>query len=156
MLQFLKPIKINFSEIVFYKEGFSLLANRCTSQSDMEKLESTNCEYNSEGEGPQLGSDYHYQESLRILYLASQHLHGVIIDTPALSGWPPTANDIRDSAPQLIPPQLFNFIAWITGSADVVEFDNFVETCDDVRRRLLYVSHDVVYIYIYKGKENKA
>ena len=40
-----------------------------------------------------------------------QHLQGVIIGTPALSGWPPTANDIRDSAQQLIPPQLFNFLA---------------------------------------------
>ena len=100
----------------------------------------------SEGEGPQLGSDYHCQESRRILYLASQHLQGVIIDTPALSGWPPTANDIRDSAQQLIPPQLFNFLAWITGSADVVEFDNFVETGDDVRRKLLSVAQDIVYI----------
>ena len=78
----------------------------------------------------------------------SQH-QGVIIDTPALSGWPPTANYIMDSAQQLIPPQLFNFLAWITGSADVVEFDNFVETGDDVRRKLLSVAQDIVYIYIY-------
>ena len=49
-------------------------------------MESTDCEYDSEGEGPQLGSDYHCQESRRILYLASQYLKGVIIDTPALSG----------------------------------------------------------------------
>ena len=146
LLQFLKPIKRNSSEIVFCKEGFSLLADRWTSQSDLEKLESTDCEYDSEGEGPQLGSDYHCQESRRILYLASQHLQGVIIDTPALSGWPPTANDIRDSAQQLIPPQLFNFLAWITGSADVVEFENFVETGDDVRRKLLSVAQDIVYI----------
>ena len=106
---------------MFCKEGFSLLADRWASQSGQEKMESTDCEYDSEGEGPQLVSDYHCQESRRILYLASQHLKGVIIDTPALCGWPPTANDIRDSAQQLIPPQLFNFLAWITGSADVVE-----------------------------------
>ena len=109
-------------------------------------MESTDCEYDSEGEGPQLGSDHHCQESRRILYLDSQHLHGVIIDTPALSGWHPTANDIRDSAQQLIPPQLFNFLAWITGTADVVEFDNFVEAGDDVRRKLLSVAQDIVYI----------
>ena len=77
----------------------------------------------------------------------SQH-QGVIIDTPALSGWPPTANYIMDNT-QLIPPQLLNFLAWITGSADVVEFDNFVETGDDVRRKLLSMAQDIVYIYIY-------
>ena len=116
------------------------------SQSDLEKLESTDCEYDSEDEGPQPGSEYHSQESRQILYLASQHLQGVIIDKPALSGWPPTANDIRDSAQQLIPPQLFNFLAWITDSTDVIDFDNFVETSDDVRRELLSVAQDIVYI----------
>ena len=114
LLPFFKPIKRNFSEIVFCKEGFSLLADRWTSQSDLEKIESTDCEYDSECDGPQLGSDYHCQESRRILYLAYQHLKGVIIDTPALSGWSPTAHEIRDSAQQLIPPQLFSFLAWIT------------------------------------------
>ena len=99
LLQFLNPIKRNASEIVFCKEGSIILADR--SQSDLEKMESTDCEYDSEGEGPQLGSDYHCQESHGILVIASQHLYGVIIDTPALSGWPPTANDIKDSAQQM-------------------------------------------------------
>ena len=84
-----------------------------------------------------------------------------IIDTPALSGWPPTANDIRDSAQQLMPPQLLNFLAWSTGSADVVGFDNCVDTGDDVRRKLLYVVQDIciyiyIYIYINKGKEGNV
>ena len=138
-LQLLKPTKRYASEIVLCKEGFSLLGHRRTSQSDLEKLESTDCEYNSKGEGPQLASNYHSQKSCRILYLVSQHLQGVIIATPVL-GWPPTANDIRDCVQQLIPPQLLNFPGWITGSSDVVEFDNFVETGDDVRQK------DIVYI----------
>ena len=153
LLQFLKPIKRNSSEMALCKEGFSLLADRWTSQSDLEKLESTDCEYDSESEGPQLGSDYHCQEGRRILYLASQHLQGVIIDIPALSGWSPTENDIRDSAQQLIPPQLFNFLSWTTGSADVVDFDNLVETSGDVRRKLLSVAQDIVYI---STKERKT
>ena len=67
--------------IVFCKEGSSLLADRCTSQSDLEKLESTDCD----------------------------------------------------------------FLAWITDST-VVEFDNFAETSDDVRRKLLSFAQDIVYI----------
>ena len=51
LLQFLKSIKINSSEIVFCKEGSSLLADRWTSQSELEKMESIDCEYDSEGEG---------------------------------------------------------------------------------------------------------
>ena len=51
-----------------------------------------------------------------------------------------------DSEQQLIPPQLFNFLAWITDSTDVVEFDNFAETSDDVRRKLLSFARDIVYI----------
>ena len=84
-LQFLKYTKINSSEIVFCMEGSSILADRWTSKSNLEILESTDCEYDSGGEGPQLESDYHCQESCRIMYLASQHIQGVIIGTPALS-----------------------------------------------------------------------
>ena len=51
-LQFLKPTKINASEILLCKEGSSLLADRWASQSELEKLESTDCAYDSEGEGP--------------------------------------------------------------------------------------------------------
>ena len=65
---------------------FSLLADQWTSQSDLEKLENTECEYDSEGEGPQLGSDYYCQESRRTLYLVSQHLQEVIIGTPGMVG----------------------------------------------------------------------
>ena len=57
-----------------------------------------------------------------------------------MSCWHPTANGIWHNAQQLIPPQLFNFLAWITWSSDVVGFDNCVETVDDVRQR------DIVYI----------
>ena len=148
----MKHIKRNSSDNVFCKEGISLLADRWTFQYDLEKLESTDCKYDSECEGPHLGSDYHCLESRRIMYLASQLLKGVIIDTPALSCWPPTANDIRDSAHQLIPPRLFNFLAWITGLADVVDFDSFVETSDDVGRKLLSVAQDIVYISTKEGK----
>ena len=93
LLKFFKYNKRNASESVFCKEDFSILADRWTSQYDLEKSESTDCEYDSEGEWPQLGSDYHCQESRRILYLASQHLQGVIIGIAALSIWPSTAND---------------------------------------------------------------
>ena len=37
-LQFLKPTKRNASEIMLCKEGSNLIADRWTSQSDMEKL----------------------------------------------------------------------------------------------------------------------
>ena len=63
----------------------------------------------------------------------------------SLSCWHPTANAIRDSAQQIITHQLFNFLSWITGSSNVVEFHNCVETGDDVRGKLS-VAQDIVYI----------
>ena len=45
---------------MFCKECSSLLADRCASQFDQEKLESINGEHDSEGEGPQIGSDIAY------------------------------------------------------------------------------------------------
>ena len=57
-----------------------------------------------------------------------------------------------DSEQQLIPPQLFNFLAWITDSTDVVEFDNFAETNDDVRWKLLSLAQNIVYIFT-KGRK---
>ena len=63
-----------------------------------------------------------------------------------MNSWSPTSTDIGDIAQQLIPPKLFNFLVWITCSSNVVEFDNFVKTGDDVRRKLLYVAYDIVYI----------
>ena len=144
---------------MFCKKGSSLLADRWTSQSDLAKLESSDCEYGSACEGPQLGSDYHCQKNCRILYLANQHFHGVIIDTPALSDWPLTAHDIRDSAQQLIPPQLFNCLSWITGSADVVDMIivwKLVMTYGRNYYLLLRTLYIYIYIYIYKGKEDNA
>ena len=48
-----------------------------------------------------------------------------------------------DSAQQLIPPQLFNFLA---DSTDVVEFHNCAETNEDIRRKLLSLAQNIVYI----------
>ena len=66
-LQIMRMVSLQELLIVFCKEGSSLLADRWTSQSDLEKLESTDCEYDSEGEGPQLGSDYNCQECRRFM-----------------------------------------------------------------------------------------
>ena len=66
-LQIMKMVLLQELFIVFCKEGSSLLADRWMSQSDLEKLESTDCEYDSECKGSQLGSDYHCQEIRRIL-----------------------------------------------------------------------------------------
>ena len=51
-LSFSKSTKRNASDIGFCKEGSSILDDRWTSQSGLEKTESTDCEYDSESEGP--------------------------------------------------------------------------------------------------------
>ena len=53
-LQIVKMVSLQDLFIVFCKKGSSLLADRCTSQSDLEKLESTDCEYDSKAKDHKL------------------------------------------------------------------------------------------------------
>ena len=142
-LQFVQPTRRNASEIVFCKDGTSLLADRWASESS--ECETTDAELGSEEDQPQVTPNFGL-ESRRNLYLAGQQLQGLVSDTPTLSVWPPTADDIKESAKKIIPPRLFNFLAWITGVSDAIEFDNFLETDDDTERKLLSIAQDIVYL----------
>ena len=45
--------------------------------------------------------------------------------------WPPTASDLNlDSARRIIPPKLFNFIAWIVGASEDPTDDEFVQVTE--------------------------
>lgn len=60
------------------------------------------------------------QTSERLLYHAAMSLKEIIQDkckSTAKLPWPPTAQDLNiDTAMRMIPPELYNVIAWITGT----------------------------------------
>lgn len=61
--------------------------------------------------------------------------------------WPPTASDLNlDSARRIIPPKLFNFIAWIVSASEDPTDDEFVQVTEVESRRILAIAQDVVYL----------
>ncbi|XP_038063921.1 uncharacterized protein LOC119734467 [Patiria miniata] len=61
--------------------------------------------------------------------------------------WPPTSSDLTlYTAQQIIPPKLFNFLAWVAGCSDVPKEDEFVEVGEGETRRILTLAQDVIYL----------
>ena len=144
-LQFLRPSKQTTSEIVFSKESSTVFADKWDSTSASETEDS---ELDTDNETANVQTSSSENNDKHLLYMSSQMLKGVISSVPGLNSfWPPTANDIREnSAEKLIPPNLFNFLAWIAGVSDELEFDNFVETSNDIKTKILSIAQDLVHL----------
>ena len=70
--------------------------------------------------------------------------------------WPPTASDLNlDIARRIIPPKLFNFIAWIVSASEDPTDDEFVQVTEVESRRILAIAQDVVFL-ASKGKKGYA
>ena len=46
----------------------------------------------------------------------------------------------------LIPPPLFNFLAWVVGASDDAEKARFVKTPESKERRLLSIAQDIMFV----------
>lgn len=146
-LQFIRLSKRNASEIVCVEENKGVLVDNLGSTSSSSE---TNSELNFENELEHKTADLEVGNPY-LLYMSGQVY--VIADVPGLNNfWPPTANDIKtNSAETLIPPKLFNFLAWVTGVSDEVELANYVSTSDDNKRKILSIAQDFVHLSS-KGK----
>ena len=73
-----------------------------------------------------------------------------------MSGWPPKETDLTtEAASKIVPPQLFNFIAWCVGASDEVLEEDCVTVSEDVRRKILSISQDLIYLSS-KGKKTNT
>ena len=51
--------------------------------------------------------------------------------------WPPTASNLNlDSAQRIVPPKLFNFIAWIVSASEDLTDDEFIQVTEVESRRI--------------------
>ena len=74
------------------------------------------------------------------------------VSTSALP-WPPTADDLTmDYAEEIIPPILFNLIAWMVGASQDPADEEFVKVTDVEKRRILTIAQDIIYL-ASKGKK---
>lgn len=62
--------------------------------------------------------------------------------------WPPTANDLTtDKGTKYVPPELFNFLAIITGHTDIVtDWTKYCDPQNSTKRKLISIAQDLVYL----------
>ena len=115
------------------------------------ELNSLSSELSEESESevadiPQIHSSL--QSELRDAFTSSQYFKIIIQNTPNLDApWPPTSNEIHlDSARKLIPLELFNFMAWLTGTSCDPTFENRVQIGSDTERKLLSICQDIIHL----------
>ena len=87
-------------------------------------------------------------DELKILYNAATIIQQKIQDNPNLDlPWPPLASDLtQENAYKTIPPELFNFVAWICSFSFEPTIKYHVSTRDRENAKLLSVAQDIVFI----------
>ncbi|CAL1293796.1 unnamed protein product [Larinioides sclopetarius] len=87
-------------------------------------------------------------EVLQTLYSSSLTLKSYIDNSPSLQcSWPPSATDLTiEAAETIVPPTLFNFLAWITGISDDPKINEYVLVNDKSKRKLLSIAQDILFL----------
>ena len=82
------------------------------------------------------------------LYEIALLLRSCIQETTMFPGaWPPTSIDISiETAKDIIPIVLFNFIAWVMNKSDEPTLDSFVQLQKSGERKIISVAQDIIYI----------
>lgn len=61
--------------------------------------------------------------------------------------WPPVAADISiENVQEIVPPTLFNFMAWTLGFSDEAHIDSYVAVTEKQRSRIFSLVQDMIYI----------
>ena len=154
-LVFCTPKVRNVSEIVFVEnltsmelvEGHMKVAEK--SQDEGHDSEE---EINFDNKG---NTDLEADE-LKILYNAATIIRQKIQDNPNLNlPWPPLASDLtQENAYKTIPPELFNFLAWICSFSSEPTIKHHVPTTDRENAMLLSVAQDIGFYCIQWKKSN--
>uniref|UniRef100_UPI00358F6426 uncharacterized protein n=1 Tax=Myxine glutinosa TaxID=7769 RepID=UPI00358F6426 len=90
------------------------------------------------------GSSSHH---LRDMFHAAQILQESINNAPNPIEWPPTAADTTlEKAKEIVPTELYNFLAWMTGASSEPRESGVVHVPDELHHRLLSVAQDMMYL----------
>ena len=156
-----KKLKRDYPQLVFFcpsqQNKSELVYGECSETGEvLDKLE---FELNGEcGSDIELGDeemmeemyqkDAHRNDEFAKLYEVALLLRSCIKETaPFPKAWPPTSVDISNqSAKDIIPIVLFNFIAWVMNKSDQPILDNFVQLQKSEEIKVLSVAQDLIYI----------
>ena len=150
-LIFVTPSKHNMSDIVFSKQLCTEdiapgLADDDSTSTESSTDEEGDCKQPAEWKNPQQ-EPRHTSDFLHVLYNAALMLKSEL-DKPSSSiPWPPSSDDLTlEKSKALIPPPLFNFLAWVVGASDDAEEARFVKTPESKERRLLSIAQDIMFV----------
>ena len=80
-------------------------------------------------------------------FLTAMKLRSVIKNIKPNISWPPFSDDLTmKTAERIIPPCLYNFIAWTVGASDDPCLDKCVSVLPDTHCKILAISQDIVYL----------
>lgn len=94
------------------------------------------------------------QDNMRTSYLSSQIVRNAIEESMSTfhSPWPPTAANLNvNCAKQLVPHELFNWIACTTGINEDPDANGYVKVQDNEEKIFLSIAQDIMYLKA-KGK----
>ena len=88
-----------------------------------------------------------YPGEIRELYLAAQNLKNLMENSTTTGPWPPTAADLTiDKIHEIVPYQLFNFLAWSTGCSSVPISSGRIAVAEEDELRVLSIAQDIMYL----------
>lgn len=151
-LQFHRPSRMNVSGIV-YCEGYeSTIVDHWESDASSSDSESNSSEAPEAPEAldQQELSKPSETDTHRVHYHSAQMLRQVLRQVKGLKDkWPPLASDMdMNAVSNIVPVDLFNYLAWVTEISDEVGgYDKYVSTSDDQRWKLLSVAQDIIYLH---------
>ena len=147
-LRFARPKNPNESDIVYAKQlsAETLFAN---SRASVDGPSGTDTSTDSEeDEGFVLQRSRATGSTLTELFNSALDLKKEIEDIPTQTmPWPPDSTHLTlDTAEKIVPTKLYNFLSWMVGFNEDPEGDKFVTLPEEQHRRILSLSHDIIYL----------
>lgn len=145
-IKFLKPSTRCKSEIVLMEGNEGALADKFQSVSEDESSDDeTDTEVCATAVKNTVDVDH---VGTRTAYLSALNIRRLLSDIRGCKDiWPPTAADFQQSAVEgMIPPALYNMLAWIVGASDEVCHEGFVATPEACHLKLLSIAQDIIYL----------
>lgn len=156
-LVFHKPNQRFAREIVYAeKSNYNVVAERALDGEHQSDLDTTDDEEESFLHNSEKQRVDNRRVALRELYLVALELRNKIRSNSEswYQQWPPVACDIIDkNVKKIVPPLLFNFIAWLLGYSDEPQEVEYVNMDEELAVKVFSLCQDLVY-NSSKGSQN--
>ena len=135
---------VTSSELVLYNDASSSV---CVDLDGIDSSSDSNSDSSGDCDSVRKVKDQHGQSKTRDLFVAAQSLKRDVLDCHHIKSWPPTSEDISlANVSHIVPPSLFNFIAWCCNKSDDVSNAERVSVSDETMRKIYSISQDIIHL----------